>query len=162
MSEKKRTKKRLKLKTTESKAKRPLTARLMRTFFVYGTFFLLLTGILFYIQVIKGPSIQRRALKQWTRSTVISADRGEILDSNGKVLATNGKVYKVLLWPNQIAAGDGERIAAELSRLLNLEYGSVLKRCQATNYQEIVLKRQIDSSTRDAVEGLKLGAGVGT
>ena len=162
MSDKKRTRKRIKLQKTESKAKRPLTARLMRTFLVYGTFFLLLTGILFYIQVIKGPSIQKSALGQWTRTTTVSADRGEILDSTGKVLATNGKVYKVLLWPQQIAAGDGERIAAELSKLLNLEYGTVLKRCQATNYQEIVIKRQIDSSTRDAVENLKLGAGVGT
>lgn len=161
MSEKRKTRRRLTIAKTKSKAKRPLTARLMRTFFAYGAIFLLLTGILFYIQVIKGPSIQKKAIGQWTRTTTVTADRGEILDSTGKVLATNGKVYKVLLWPKQIADGDSERIAAELSKLLNLEYASILQRC-SSNYQEIVLKRQIDPATRDAVEGLRLGAGVGT
>ncbi|MBR3381947.1 MAG: PASTA domain-containing protein [Clostridia bacterium] len=109
-----------------------------------------------------GPSIQRKAISQWTRTTTIAASRGEIFDSEGKVLATNGKVYKVLVWPKNIAESDRARIASELSRLLGLDYETVLKRCSFTKYQEIVLKRQIDSSTRDAVEALKLGSGVGT
>lgn len=162
MAEKRAKRRRLTIAKTESKPKRPLKARLTFTLFGYGLAFLLLTGILFVIQVILGPSIQRKAISQWTRTTTIAASRGEIFDSEGKVLATNGKVYKVLVWPKNIAESDRARIASELSRLLGLDYETVLKRCSFTKYQEIVLKRQIDSSTRDAVEALKLGSGVGT
>ena len=109
-----------------------------------------------------GPKLQRSALSQWTRTTIVPAARGEILDRTGKVLATNGNVYKVILWPKQMAESDRERAAAELSRLLGLSYETVLKRCASTQYQEIVLKRQVDAATRDAVNALKLGSGVGT
>ena len=162
MAEKRTKKRRLKIATTTSKPKRPLKARLKSTLLVYGSLFLLLAGFLFVIQVIMGPDIQRGALSQWTRTTTISASRGEIYDSEGEVLATNGNVFKVVIWPKQMGDSDRERIAAELSRLLNLDYTTVLKRCTSTQYQEIVLKRQIDAATRDAVDALKLGAGVGT
>ena len=162
MANERKTKRRFSISSTASKPKRPLKARLTNTLYVYGALFLILAVFLFVIQVIKGPSIQRSAISQWTRTTTISASRGEILDSDGKVLATNGNVFKVVLWPKQMANNDRERIAAELSRLLNLDYTNVLKRCTSTQYQEIVLKRQIDAATRDAVDALKLGAGVGT
>ncbi|MBO4847688.1 MAG: PASTA domain-containing protein [Clostridia bacterium] len=134
----------------------------MHTLYAYGLLLLMLTGFLFVIQVIMGPKLQRSALSQWTRTTVIPAARGDILDCTGKVLATNGNVYKVIIWPKQMAENDRERAAAELSRVLGLDYETVLKRCSSTQYQEIVLKRQIDSATRDAVNALKLGSGVGT
>ena len=162
MAEKRRKKRHFKLVAPNTKPARPLKARLMHTLVAYAVLFLLLTGFLFVIQVIMGPKLQRSALSQWTRTTLIAADRGEILDRSGKVLATNGNVYKVVVWPKNIPAGDRERTAAELSKLLNLDYETVLRRCSSTQYQEIVLKRQIDTATRDAVNSLKLGSGVGT
>ena len=162
MAEKRRKKRHFKLVAPNTKPARPLKARLMHTLIAYAVFFLLLTGFLFVIQVILGPKLQRSALGQWTRTTVIAADRGEILDRSGKVLATNGNVYKVVVWPKNIPESDRERTAAELSKLLGMDYETVLKRCSSTQYQEIVLKRQIDSATRDAVNALKLGSGVGT
>ena len=162
MAEKRRKKRHFKLVAPNTKPARPLKARLMHTLIAYAVFFLLLTGFLFVIQVILGPKLQRSALGQWTRTTLIAADRGEILDRSGKVLATNGNVYKVVVWPKNIPESDRERTATELSKLLGMDYDTVLKRCSSTKYQEIVLKRQIDSATRDAVNALKLGSGVGT
>ncbi|MBO4384310.1 MAG: PASTA domain-containing protein [Clostridia bacterium] len=158
----KRRKHKLKLAVPTTKPARPFKARLLHTLAAFGILFLVLTVLLFVIQVIMGPDIARSALSQWTRTTVISASRGEITDSTGKLLATNGLAYKVVLWPKRMAASDRERAATELSELLGLNYETVLKRCKSTQYQEIVLKRQIDSATRDAVEALKLGSGVGT
>lgn len=158
----KRKKKRIKLVAPTTKPARPLKARLIHTLIVYGGLLLLLTGFLFVIQVIMGPKLQRSAISQWTRTTTISAARGEILDRTGRVLATNGNVYKVIIWPNRMTASDRERAATELSSLLGLDRELVLRRCSSTQYQEIVLKRQIDSATRDAVNALKLGSGVGT
>ncbi len=140
----------------------PLKKRLFAALVFIAVLFVVLTGRLFYIQIIWGPELQRMALNQWTRSTTLTASRGEILDINGKVLATNGTVYKVMLWPKEIAESDRERIATELSTLLGMDYETVYKRVSDTSYQERVLKRQIDSSTRDAVEALQLGSGVGT
>lgn len=163
MSEKRKKKKRkFKLVAPNTKPSRPLKGRLMHTLYAYGLLFLLLTGFLFVIQVIWGPSLQHSALSQWTRTTTISASRGEILDRTGKVLATNAGVYKVVVWPNLMADSDRVRAATELSRLLGLDYETVLRRCSSTRFQEIVLKRQIDSATCDAISALKLGRGVGT
>lgn len=161
MSEKRR-KRRIRLVAPTTKPARPFNARLLRTLTFFGIFFLLLAGFLFVIQVILGPGLSRSAVSQWTRVTTVSASRGEITDRNGKLLATNGLAYKVIVWPKQMAAGDRERAASELSKLLGLNYETVLTRCRSTQYQEIVLKRQIDAKTRDAVEALKLGSGVGT
>lgn len=145
-----------------SKPARPLKARLLNALYAYGILFLLLAGFLFVIQVIMGPGIQRSALKQWTHETDIAADRGEITDSNGRVLATNNDVYKVLVRPRQIAEGDRERTARELSTLLGMDYDYVYERCSSSRYQEIVLKRQIDVTVKNAVDALKLGTGVAT
>ena len=158
----KKRKKRLKTEKPTSKPARPLKARLINALYAYGILFSLLIAFLFIIQVIMGPKIQRSALRQWTRETPISADRGEITDAEGRVLATNNDVYKVLVRPRQIAEGDRERTARELSTLLGLDYDYVYERCSSTRYQEIVLKRQIDVTVKNAVDALKLGSGVAT
>ena len=157
----KRRKRRIRFGRSSDKPARPLTARLLRTLMAYGLGFLLLTGFLFVLQVILAPEIQAKALKQWTRATTVTAARGEITDCTGKLLATNGLAYKVVLWPKQMKDSDKERAASELSRLLGLNYETVLSRCRSKNYQEIVLKRQVDLATKEAVEALKLGNGVG-
>ncbi|MBO6061065.1 MAG: hypothetical protein J6P98_02975, partial [Clostridia bacterium] len=156
-----RTKKRLKLKEVNIKPKRPLKARITSTFYIYALFFLLLTGILFYFQVIKGPSAQRSAIDQWIKTTTVPAERGEITDSTGSLLATNSTVYKVLLWPQQISSGDKERVAAGLSRVLGTDYDKILQYANSETIQERVVKRRIDEQTKAAVEALKLGGGVG-
>ena len=158
----KRKKKRLKLVTPTTKPARPLKARLKNTLRAYGLLFLLLIGFIFTIQVILGPSIQRSALKQWTRSITIAAKRGEITDRSGRILATNNDVYKVLIRPRNMADAGRERIAAELANVLQMDREFVLKRCSAVEYVEIVLKRQIDAATRDKVNALQLGVGVVT
>ena len=139
-----------------------LKQRLLCMLGVLAFLFAVLLGRIFYIQVIWGPQLQRMALDQWTRTTRLSAARGRILDAKGNVLATNGNVYKVVLWPNLIEESDRHRVALELSELLNMNYETVLERVSATQYQERILKRQIDEDTRNAVEALKLGRGVGT
>jgi len=139
-----------------------LNKRLVWALGIFAVLFLALFIRLFDIMILRGPELQRRALDQWTRTTSITAARGRILDAKGKVLATNDNVYKVVLWPNQIDESDRERVATELSRLLDMDYDAVYSRVSTTRYQERILKRQIDEKTRDAVEALKLGAGVGT
>lgn len=131
-------------------------------FFCFIVFvFVILIGNLFYIQVIRGPKLQSKALSQWTRTTTLTAARGEILDRDGNVLATTGTVYKVLLWPEQISDDDMERVVEGLSTLLELDYDSVLKKASSETLREVVLKRQVDADTAAKIKQLKLGRGVG-
>ena len=70
---------------------------------------------IFCIMVVLGPERLEVAVQQWTRTSTITANRGQIVDCNGKVLATTGAVYKILLWPKNITSGSEERVARELS-----------------------------------------------
>lgn len=139
-----------------------LKKRLLAALSLVIALFVVLAGWLLYVQIIWGPELQRMALNQWTRTTSLTAARGDILDVNGNVLATNGTVYKVVLWPSLIDSSDRERISAELSSLLGMDYDVVLDRVSSTQYRERILKRQISVETRDAVDALQLGKGVGT
>lgn len=52
-------------------------------------------GNLVYIQLIEGPSLAKEAQQLRSRVTVIKAQRGDIVDSQGKPLATSVKRYNI-------------------------------------------------------------------
>ena len=131
----------------------------------FMVFFVILTGWLFTKQIIMGPAYQKKALGQWTRATPLSAARGEILDRNGRVLATNGSVYKIIVWPKQIEKEVPEdekgRVASELSRVLDMSYERVYSALTDKKHGEVVLARQVNSETVQAVQALKIRRGIG-
>ncbi len=136
--------------------------RLFAALLIMGFIYLLLIGRLASIQLFQGEELERRAEAQQTKDTALSAARGMILDATGVVLARNGTAYKVVLWPSSVNAGDRERVAKELSALLGLDYAKVLEKVNDTKHQEIILARQVERETVDAIAALKLGRGVGT
>lgn len=56
----------------------------------------------FYIQVFSYKKLSNLAESLWSRELPISADRGEIVDRNGVVLATNITTTSLVVIPNQI------------------------------------------------------------
>lgn len=136
--------------------------RLLVALLIMGMIYLLLIGRLAGIQLFQGEELQEKAEAQQTKDTTLSAARGMILDATGVVLARNGTAYKVVLWPNSIKAAERERVATELAKLLDLDYAKVLEKVSNTKQQEIILARQVERETVDAIEALKLGKGVGT
>lgn len=134
--------------------------RLLWLLAFFAMIFLALIARLFYIQVIDGARLQQMALSQWTTDTSLTAARGRILDSEGVVLAQSGTAYKILLWPQSIMATDRNRVATELAKVLDMDYGYVLAKVSDTKKQEIVLKRQVERSIVDEIITLKLGKGV--
>ena len=115
---------------------------------------------IFCLMVVLGPERLEVAVQQWTRTSTITANRGQIVDCNGKVLATTGAVYKILLWPKNITSGSEERVARELSDALDLDFDYVYKCATNKTRSEFVIKRQVDSKTVSNVRSLKL-SGVG-
>ncbi len=90
-------------------------------------FFLLVLCILiiivirvFYIQVFSYDKLSNLAESLWSRELPVGADRGEIYDRNGKVLATNLTTTSLVLIPNQIE--NKEEVAQKLSEILGSDY----------------------------------------
>lgn len=87
-------------------------------------FFLVLVKI-FYIQVIEYKKLNKLANNLWSRNLTVQADRGKILDRNGKVIVDNETTVGLYLVPNQIL--NKEIVAKTLSEILNIEYDEMYK-----------------------------------
>lgn len=94
-------------------------------------FFLLIFCLLFiiicrvfYIQVFSYDKLSSLAESLWSRKLPIGADRGEIYDRKGRVLATNLTTTSLVLIPNQIK--NPEEVAKKLSEILNSDYDDML------------------------------------
>ena len=94
-------------------------------------FFLLIFCLLFiiicrvfYIQVFSYDKLSSLAESLWSRKLPIGADRGEIYDRKGRVLATNLTTTSLVLIPNQIK--NPEEVAQKLSEILNSDYNDIL------------------------------------
>ena len=95
----------------------------MRIKIVFIILFLLLLLVIFrvfYIQVFDYKKLSEFANDLWSRDLPIEADRGLILDRNGKVLADNLTTTSLVLIPNQIK--DKESTTRKLSNILNVTY----------------------------------------
>ena len=79
----------------------------------------------FYIQVFQYDQLSSLAESLWSRKLPITADRGEILDRNGKVLATNITTTSLVIIPNQIQ--DSEDVARKFSDILGSDYEEMLR-----------------------------------
>lgn len=78
----------------------------------------------FYIQVFEYDKLSSLAESLWSRKLPIGADRGEIYDRNGNVLATNLTTTSLVLIPNQIS--NKEEVARSLSDVLGSDYEDML------------------------------------
>ncbi len=83
-------------------------------------FLLIIIGRVFYIQVFKYNKLNSLAESLWSRKLPITADRGEIRDRNGKVLATNITTTSLVVIPNQIV--NKEEVATKLAEILSVSY----------------------------------------
>lgn len=98
----------------------------MRFIFLIVIILLLLIIIrVFYIQVFKYDKLSNLAEKLWSRELPITADRGEIRDRNGKVLASNVTTTSLVVIPNQIK--NKEIVAKDLASILNVSYEEMYK-----------------------------------
>ncbi len=79
----------------------------------------------FYIQVFQYQKLNDLANDLWQRNLPITADRGLILDRNGKVLANNITTTSLYLVPNQIK--NKEEVANTLASILGVSYEEMYK-----------------------------------
>ena len=123
---------------------------------------LLSLRILFY-QTIQFKHFDQKVLDQITQETTVSANRGNIYDTNGVVMATNITTYRLFLDPAAImrqSSEDGVDYAEIIARgvaaidSLGLTYEDVMKQAGYTKYRDRTLARHISEEQADEVRRL--------
>lgn len=104
-----------------------------------------------YLTLVQGSELQEAAVDQQLTDTTISAKRGTIYDSNGKILAESASVWQVIMAPAYFDTDEQRAYAAkQLSDILELDYDNVYEKTQKNSYY-VVVKRKIESETREKV-----------
>jgi len=109
-----------------------------------------------YIQVFSYNKLNSLAEALWQRNLPITADRGRILDRNGKVLATNITTTTLYIVPNQVI--DKEDTALKLAEILDCNYEDMLKHLNKKTSLEKVNPegRQLSSDIADKINSLNI------
>lgn len=97
--------------------------------------FLLLAGRLFYIQIIDGIGLQTLALGQWMRDLPFRAERGDIVDRNGTVLASSQTSYTVYVRPNDLKEHD--KVAKAIASATGADFEEVYKKVIKSGVSEV-------------------------
>jgi len=113
--------------------------------------FCLFLARFFYIQVIWKNDLNYLALDQWTREIPVVAERGNIVDRNGELLAGNDTAYSVYARAN--AVGDPENASKFLAATLNLSYEEIYKKLTDKSKSEVAVLKGTDKSSAAKIEG---------
>ena len=87
-----------------------------------GGFFLLFLCVcarLVDVQIVRQKELTARGVKQWTRSGVVAARRGDIVDTNGRLLAQSVTSFILTARPRDVK--DAGALAKVLARELGLD-----------------------------------------
>ena len=109
-----------------------------------GVFFLLFLCVaarLFVLQVLRSDELTARGTKQWTRSGIVAAKRGDIQDTNGKTIAQS--VTSFIASARMRDVTDAQGLARVLARELSLDEAALLKKLGSVNAATVTLKRQV-------------------
>lgn len=109
-----------------------------------------------YIQVFSYNKLNTLAEALWQRNLPITADRGRILDRNGKVLATNITTTTLYVVPNQVI--DKEETAKKLAEILKCDSDKMLKHLtKRTSLEKVNPEgRQLSSDVADRINELNI------
>jgi len=128
--------------------------RIKTIFSIVILMFIIIIIRVFYIQVIDYNKLNKLSDNLWSRNLPITADRGLILDRNGKILADNITTVSLVLIPNQII--NKEQVTKDLSNILNVDYNEIYEHVNKKTSIERVHPegRQLDYQTAEKINNL--------
>lgn len=86
------------------------------------------------LQLLEGQHYTQLAEQNRVRTIPMPAERGNILDRRGQLLATNHLARGVYLWSRQESPRQWKNTADRLSHILNIPASEILDRLQKVNY----------------------------
>lgn len=123
---------------------------------VIALLFCVLGGRLGFIQIVQAKDLQEKAMGQWTRNLTISANRGNITDRNGIVLAQSAAAWTIVATQHELVEKNMEANARKLADTLALDYDTVLGQFKDSGKSQHVILRKVDKETADAVNALDI------
>ena len=127
--------------------------KILVVFLCAVTVILALVGRLVYLMVFDAEYYQKKAEALHEREREIKAARGEIIDTNGTVLATNKTVCTISVIHSQIT--DSERVIQALAQTLEMEEEIVRKKVEKVSSMERI-KTNVDKETGDKIRDMEL------
>lgn len=121
--------------------------------------FFLLVVRLFFLQVLDTQDIQEKAAGQWTRSTVVSASRGRILDRDGKVLAQSTDTTYITADPQVIEENEDltpRQIAEMIAGIIDIDVDTIAARLADTTKASVTIARQVKDEDVTAIRKLSI------
>lgn len=140
-------------KPEEEKNKKPFFA-----FFVFVCFiFFLLSGRLYFLQIVSGTEQYALAEGNRVRSKVIRAPRGIIYDKHGEPLVKNIPNFEVHIVPTDLPESDEDRdsIYSRLASILNLPKEDIKKTIEEKGYSSplpLIVSKSIERDTALVLE----------
>lgn len=167
----------------DKKANRTILVRTIALMLVFGVLlFVPLFMQLYAIQIRDYKFYQEKAIGQQTRDNAVSANRGEIADCNGKVLAVSATVYDIIISPNDFKAvqerwddlqekgktpkyarPDADVVAVKLGAILDKEPEKILKALDKNSKYEVVavrVEQEVAEEVRQLIRDLHLSNSV--
>ncbi len=140
------------------KARLSTAKRALALLLFFGVVFSYLGIRLFCLQVFGYRAAQERVMDEITVSSRLSAKRGDILDTNGLLLASTKTVYRISVSPKSIKDKEkesgidyAERIARGLSEILRIDEATILKKARQSGYLNNTIAKNVDEATADKV-----------
>lgn len=130
--------------------------RIRQTIVIVSSIFLIILLKIIFIQVIQYEKLNSLANSLWSRELPVSADRGKILDRNGKVIAETITTSSLIVIPNQIV--DKEYAAEELSKIIGVTKEEMYKHVSKKTSIERVHPegRNLDYEIADKINDLEI------
>ncbi len=138
----------------ESKEKRSADIKAFIVVALLTILGLLVVAKVFDLQILNHDYYLDKVLDNIQKETVIKATRGTIYDRNSNLLATNITVWRIFISPADIPVEDEEKIARELSEILELDYESVLNKTKiksGAGSKDQTIKKNVRKEDADRV-----------
>ncbi len=131
-----------------------------RTVLVGAIILILVVPMLLYnlykLQIRDAAEYQSLAIAQQTRDTLISPSRGTIYDRNMTPLAVSATVQTIVISPAEIVDDEeAQAIALGLSKILDLDYDTILSRTKNKKSYYEVIARKVSRAVSDEVRAFK-------
>jgi len=118
-----------------------LQKRLFAVLSIVLFLFIVVLVKLFSVQILQGETLQTRAISQWTRDLTMSGLRGDVVDTNGDVLATSYTSYNVYVRGSNVV--DAVAVATALSEVLGVDYAKALTKANDRTVSENLIAQQV-------------------
>ena len=128
-----------------------------RLVLLMGGFFLLFLCVaarLVDLQILRAQELTARGVTQWTRSGVVSARRGDIVDRNGRLLAQSITSFSLSARVRDVK--DFEGLAQVLERELSIKKETTLQKLENNkNAASVTLARQVSREDADRLRAIR-------